>query len=504
MVEIPLSVAAADPKFNYRWADYKFLARCPRCSFDGAFHHVDRKVGEKEACIIKRWNPHDMELLWDPFTDRCQYVWKIPEDYKKLIREGRLWALEHAPWEVVECIKANKHLLFEDGVVLHGKEEALAGFRNRGWGISRILSNFRQTFYVQVLRRYNEAIALDYVIPFRVITPEPGDKNSGGQAGDPLLNFSLGNFTGQVRNMVRRRRKDPAAINVLPFPLKYQLLGGEARQLAPTDLLNQAMEVQLNNIGIPADLWKGSLTTQAAPVALRLFETSWSWLPHSYARTLRFLVEGIARILSWEKPEVQLEPVTHADDITAIQAKLQLMLGGQISPSTALKGVRVKYRDEVDRTIEDQRYQAEAQAKMQAEQGAVAEMEQMVQSAGGQQGQPGQQGGGAGQGQQAGQPGPAQMSADQLISGLVVGDNEKISPQEMWERADTVAQQLLGMDASQRNSTLRKIKQSNPNIHPFVLKRLEELRAEAARQGQSQVLQQNFGGGGQQQQQPGG
>jgi hypothetical protein len=51
------------------------------------------------------------------------------------------------------------------------REDALAGVRNRGWGISRVLANFRQAWYVQVLHRYNEAIALDYVIPFRLITP---------------------------------------------------------------------------------------------------------------------------------------------------------------------------------------------------------------------------------------------------------------------------------------------------------------------------------------------
>jgi len=35
------------------------------------------------------------------------------------------------------------------------------------------MSEKKQAWYLQVLQRYNEAIALDYIIPFRVISPMP-------------------------------------------------------------------------------------------------------------------------------------------------------------------------------------------------------------------------------------------------------------------------------------------------------------------------------------------
>lgn len=506
-VERPLGLIADDPKFKFRWDNFQFHAYCPVCKTDGEWKHIDRKVGEADACIVKRWNPHDMELLWDPYTDSCKFIWKIPEDYKKQIREGKIHILERVPWEVIECVSRNKHMMFEDDVVYHMKEPSLAGIRNRGWGISRVLSNFRQTWYVQVLRRYNEAIALDYIIPFRIITPETGNSGTGT---DPLTNFGMGNFAGQIRSMLKKRRRDPGAMNVLPFPVKYQLLGGEARQLAPNDLFNAAMETQLSNIGIPADLWKGSLQVQSAPVALRLFESSWASVPHAYNKLVSFLVKKVAKILNWQLPKAKLESVTHADDIAAQQAKLQLMMGGQVSPSTGLKSVRLNYRDEVKRTIEDQRYQAEQQAKSQAEMEGMAQMEQiMAQSQqGGAPGQPAP-GGAPGQGgapaQGGGSPpqggsspgapaGPMGQAQADVAASLAIGDQDKISPQELWERANTAAQQLLGMDASQRNSELRKIKQTNPNIHPYVIQRIEQLRQEAGRQGKQMVLQQTYGG----------
>lgn len=493
-VELPLARFYCDASLEFRWADFKFHARCPRCGHHGVFRHVDRKSGEKEACVFKRWNVHDMEILWDPFTDRTEYVWKIPEDYCRLIRDGKKIALENAPWEVVECVAARKHLLFEPGVVHHVREDALAGLRNRGWGISRVLSNFRQSWYVQVLRRYNEAIALDYVVPWRIVTPESGDRAAGA---DLLQSQNAGSFVSQVRRMIRRWRRDPAEVQIMPLPIKYQMLGGEARNLAPVDLIKQGVEVQLANIGVPADLWYGSLQTQAAPVALRLFESSWSSLPHGYNTLLRFLVSSVARILGWDEPRVRLQPVTHADDVLAQQAKLQLMMGGQVSPSTGLKALRLKYRDEVKRIIEDQRYQAEQQAKAQEEMDAQAQMEEMTsQPQGAAMGQqPGAAGAAPQPGQPAqGQPGPMGQAAGSIAASLVVGDGEKVSPQELWERADVAAQQLLGMDAGQRASELRHIKKINPNIHPYVLELIEQKRRAARQQGGASVLQQTFGG----------
>ena len=114
-----------------------------------------------------------MEILWDPLTDDTSHVWKIPADYRKLLNEGNLYHLERANWEILDAVKNQQDLRFDNDVVYHMKEQALGGVHNRGWGISRVLSNFRQAWYVQVLHRYNEAIALDYVIPFRVLTPMP-------------------------------------------------------------------------------------------------------------------------------------------------------------------------------------------------------------------------------------------------------------------------------------------------------------------------------------------
>ena len=235
-LEAPLKKVYNSPEFAFKWSQYQFIAHCPHCGYRGPWRHIDRRSGERGGVRVKRWNPHEIQILWDPHTDDTAYIWKIPEEYRTMIARGHLFHLERASWEIVQAVKNNHSLLFDKDVIYHMREEAMAGVKSRGWGISRVLTNFRQAWYYQVLHRYNEAIALDYVIPFRVITPMP-HPGQGGEAADPVLTMNLGGFVSRVNQMVRERR-DPTRWNVLPFPIEYQALGGDATQLAPKDLLS--------------------------------------------------------------------------------------------------------------------------------------------------------------------------------------------------------------------------------------------------------------------------
>ena len=74
----------------------------------------------------------------------------------------------------------------------------------------------------------------------------------------------------------------------------------------------------------------------AAPPALRLFESYWAPLTHNMNGFLGWLVESIAKALNWEPVTAKLMKVTHADDMNRQAAKLQLMMGRQISQTTGL------------------------------------------------------------------------------------------------------------------------------------------------------------------------
>ena len=496
-LEMPIAQIYNKPACAFKWQNFQFHATCPQCKYTGEWSHIDRRTSDTADLKIKRWSPHEIELLWDPYTDDVRYVWRIPEDYRTLIKQGHLHHLERASWEVIQAIKDNKNLMFDKDIVFHLKEDALAGLRNRGWGISRILANFRQAWYVQILMRYNEAVALDYVIPFRVITPAP--RGGDAQSSDPVHTINLSSFTARVQAMLRARRSDPARWNVLPFPVNYQALGGDASQLAPKELIDQGLDTLLKCIGMPVELFNGTLTMQAAPAALRVFEANWGHLPHNLNRFLGYVAEQVAKIKSWEPASVTLIRVTHADDLNRQMAKLQLMMGGQISKSTGLKSVGLDYDEETKRTLEEERIYAEEQGKMQKEMEQSQQMDTLTQ-ADPMMGGVGNAGAGATGAPQPGAPpqgapGAPPNPVDQFLLQRQNSPNIPRTPDDLQSQAQLIAQQLMSLPESQKDSQLIKLKRSDPTMHALVKSIIGDIRQQAQQQGGAMVLAQQYGGG---------
>jgi hypothetical protein len=501
-LEMPLDKVYNSPQCSFKWQDFQFHATCPKCKVTGEWRHIDRRSGDTDSMHVKRWSPHDIDILWDPYTDECSYVWKIPQDYRALIKQGHLHHLERASWEVIQAIKNEQNLMFDKGVIYHLKEDALAGMRNRGWGISRVLTNFRQAWYYQILHRYNEAIALDYVIPFRVITPAP--RGGDAQSSDPVHTINLSNFTARVQSMLRARRTDPARWNVLPFPVNYQALGGDASQLAPKDLLDQGLETLLKCIGMPVELFNGTLSFQAAPAALRLFEANWSHLPHNMNRFLTDLADHIAKVMSWEPVGAKLTRVTHADDLNRQMAKLQLMQGQMISKTTGLKSVGVDYEEETKRMLEEERIYAEEQERMQKEMEQAQQMKDLSQSpnmiggvgqaGAGATGMPAPQGGapapaGGGAPMGPGQPTPV----DQFLMQRQNSGSIPRTPEDLQQQAQLIANQLLSLPEAQKDSELIKLKRGDATMHALVTSIIDDIRQQARSQGGAMVMAQQYG-----------
>lgn len=499
--EMPLDRVVNSEACAFSWQNFQFHATCPNCKYVGPWKHVDRRSGDTGHITVKRWSPHEIDILWDPYTGECSYVWKIPEDYRTLIKQGHLHHLERASWEVIQAIKNGQNLLFDKGIIFHLKEDALAGMRNRGWGISRVLANFREAWYYQILKRYNEAVALDYVIPFRVITPMP--RGGDAQSSDPVHSINLSSFTARVNAMIRARRTDPARWNILPFPVQYQALGGDASQLAPRDLLDQGLETLLKCIGMPVELFNGTLTLQAAPAALRLFEANWSHLPHNLNLFLSELVSSVSRVMSWEPVGAKLQRVTHADDLNRQMAKLQLMQGQQISKSTGLSSVGLDYRDEIKQMLEEEKIYAEEQERMQAEMQQAQQMKDMSQApdmaagvgdtGAGATGMP--QGGAPGAAPAGGMPGQAPSPVDQFLAQRQNSPNVPRTPEDLQQQAQLIANQLLSMPESVKDSELIKLKRSDSTMHALVTSIIDDIRQQARSQGGAMLMAQQYGQG---------
>lgn len=508
----PLKRVHSNKAFKFSWSNFEFHATCIACQYSGKWKHLDRRSHESNKIKVKRWSPHEIGIVHDQHSGNNQYYWRIPDDYRNLLRQGTLFHLEEAPWEVIQAVKNNEVLFFDPDIIHHMKEETLAGVLNRGWGVSRVLTNFRQAWYVQVLHRFNEAIALDYIVPFRVVTPQPR-AGQGGEINDPVLSINMGSFTSRVMGMISQRRQDPARWNVLPFPIEYQALGGDATQLAPKDLIELGMDTLLTSIGIPVEMYKGTMSMQTAMPAMRLFEANWSYLTHNMNRFLMRLVEHVARVMNWEPVSCRLQRVTHADDLNRQMAVLQLMMGGQTSRTTGLASVGLDFIEEERKKLEEERMVSEETQEMQKEMEQLAQMDELAATppeaaAGGAPPgaappggappgaappMPGGMPGGmpaAGPMGPMGQPAGPYGAMQAFMAGQPLLPNTPTTPEEMMMMADTLAQQAMGMPESMKDSFLIRLKKENPVIHSLVKEKLAQYRRDAQVQGGAMLMQQ--------------
>lgn len=436
---------------DYTFTKGEFRGTCPQCQEEVAFGHRDRRSPDVSRVRLIRWNPKRIKLRVHPVSGRTEYFLELDPELCKKIKAGNPFYLNETPWKMIECaLRPTDNLfMFREGSLFHLRAGSLAGVPIRGWGLPPMLPNFKLAYYIQLLRRYDEAITLDYIVPFRVLFPQA--TQSTGQ--DALSLMNMGTFVGQMQHMVENHRKQITDVQIAPFAIGYQMLGGEAKTLSPKDSIQMALDELFTAMGYPVELYKGSLSLQAAPVALRLFEKEWGHLVTGYNNILEWIRDLAGRYFRWERRgiEVKLRPVTLADDLERKAITLQAAAGMDISKQTAYRPLGIDYMEEQKRIVEEQQEIQKLQQKAMEE----ASTQQMDGSGG-----------------------------ENAGPGAVVG----ATPGDVYEQSKAIAQQLLTQTpATMRRKALIDIKHSNPTLHALVLQNMDEMRSQAAAQGRAQL-----------------
>lgn len=248
---------------------------------------IDRRITTESEVGIKRWSPHQIKIQYHPVSGRKVYLWQPPADIIKKVKQGDKFILRDMPWEMVQAILDDKLFEFNPDIIYHMCEDALAGIDTAGWGISHMIPNFMQAYYIQMAKLYNEVLMNEYILPFRAVTPAKGNQGKT----DPLISGNMGSFNSKILGMLKQHRRNPGGWHALPFPIEYQSLGGEGAQINTYDHIGAAMDELLNASGVPAEFYKGTISFQALPSALRLFQNSWPHLVSHFNGWLDWLMK---------------------------------------------------------------------------------------------------------------------------------------------------------------------------------------------------------------------
>lgn len=487
-------------------------APCPNCNDNGPKKIIQHDGGGPESIYIKRWNPFNIIIRYHPISDYTEYVIVIDRDIHTLSRLDPFFFFKYAPKTFLRAIAENKDILLKEEILLHLKQDNPSGVFMRGWGLSPVLANMRQSWYLQILRRYNEAMGLDFIVPLRFVTPVAG---AASEFGEPRFNADLGWQQAVITDMLRWRRIDPTAWFVLPYPVQLVTQEPGNRNFATIQLIENAQATLLNSIGVPAEFYTMNLQVQAAPIALRLMESCFSGLRFSLNKALKWIVKKIARDLEWEDFNIYLAKPSDIDDLQIKISKLQLMMQGVISKTTGLSAVGIDLEDEQAKMLEEEKMIMEKINKMKGEvlasdmasqialqtslpsQYQNQQVQEQLMALQAMQGL-GMGGGGGGGGEGLGggaglgMPGtalPMVGASGEDIIAMVPQQGmpgQKIDPQEYLQLAQEVAQKLLQSDSTIRNSTLRKIKTKNQFFYYIVENVMEEMKRNISREAIAQ------------------
>ena len=480
-------IKSVDYKFTL---NHGFSFKCGNCGKHcQVLNPDDRPTLEENEIFIKRWSIKNIRIVGHQYGGRPEYFYEVPPQDLQQIQSGNKNFLESAPWGLVQSVRSGTLFKFSDNMVHHFSIGNLSDIKMGEWGLPPVIAGFRDAYLAQILKRNNESIALDHMLPIRLVTPA-----SIGAGGDFMKSVNIGSFGQQVMRSIERARKDPTGWQWMPTPVNYQLLGGEGKQFVVPQLLDQAQSDFLNGIGIPVEMYRKNLSAQTAPFAARLFEAGEAHFLHGLQGVLSWIVDRISAILNWLPCEVILTRPTHADDIERRMLMLQLMMQGIAAEQDVMTLFGLDWKETFKKRQSEQEFKMREEKKYQDRMSKAEENEQILAAPPGAFiPAPGMPAGGAAPpppGPGGGMPPPASMPMNGVAGPGGVGPAKDLD--SFFADAQAIVNEIMAtapLGSPQRRQVLEQIKGQDPNLHAVVKSMLDQITEQAANQGKDQLRQ---------------
>jgi hypothetical protein len=406
-------------------ADYKLSMACKVCKQQTPVKFSDRYVRTANKLRWIRWNPRDIQLSYNKISGDTLYYLKVPDDVAQGLRAGSVTYWKSTPAEIIDAVKNNKLFTFNPRYINHMAAPAPVGFA-RGWGYPVLTQALSEILHIAVLKRANEAIAWEHIVPKLVVSPAPS-----GAAGDPMRHISLARWRAEFERNKDKWSKDPNFVMFAPFPVNVQTLGGDGRALMVSAEIEQAERNLAMALGIPLEFAAGTLAWQTSSMSLRLLQNQMQHMVFRIEKLLQWMIDTTSSFLNWPGFEAKLAPFQLVDDETRKQALHIFNSGGKVSDDTLLKAYSLDFEQEQERlkeeAVQKTKFTMETQAAIQKEQTSLQASSQFEAAGGG-------GGGGGGEG------------------------GNSYDPNQLMQQASQYAQQISQQPPAQRETTLSQLR----------------------------------------------
>lgn len=506
---------------HWVFTNFEYRLSCPRCGHLGTAKAKDIYLPNESGIRVMRWSPEDVEISYSDLTGEYTYFYNIPPTVRNDVIIGKKDAVEKVPEVFIQALRQQKGVIFNQDMFFHLRRPTLAD-QDRGWGIPLLLACLKDTFYLQIMKKAQEAILLEHIVPLRVLFPQAGSGTS-----DPYTTINLVDWRDHVATEIARWRMDQNYIPILPLPIGNQTIGGDGRALLMVQEMQTLSEQLINGMQVPLEFIKGGLSYAGTNISMRMLENQFIIYLSRHQRMANWVMRQVADYMDWPMAKIRFKPFKMADDIQRKAYLFQLNQAGKVSDTTLLadsdlsqeKEDEIMSRETDNRMAATEKQQlamAELQGKQQVimmkqQAKAQQEMQQALQApaAPGEPGgpetgaaPPGGQGGGevlpdqAGAGgQAANDPMAAMQSPLSASQNMGMGTSSPgtqgamLGATNIITMAQTIAAQLAAQDPATQMLTIKQLRAKSPELADLVLQYL------ASNPNAAPQLRQQQGGG---------
>lgn len=436
---------------NIRTRGSKLQFFCPSCKswVYGEFNEMS--IMDINKISIIRWNPHTIDIKYNDISGDIFHYYNIPSGLQQSIKTGDRDILLTTPKLFLDAVQSNNVVKFGSNFI-HIKAPSIAGMFS-GWGISPLAHTLKMYLYMAILRKSNEAIALDQITPKNILYPQ-------GTTSDPAMASSMADWRKNITSALDRWKTDPNFIMTAPYPTGVVNIGSQGKGLLVNEHILDAEQNMVRALDIPTELIYGTTNINNSGVTLRLLENQLIPYTSQLVRYVNWLIDTINNFFNTDYCHINFSPFRLSDDVFK-QQLLTSLVGNVISKSSyqAALGLDTDREREriIQESVDDTLMQREIEKQVNAITNTIAQ-----------------------QAQQEAEAQQQQLSMPQY------------NQQALIAQADELALQIAQTPEEARDQEWAKLQQSDYIMYALVKARTEQLRTSMRAQGAAMLSQQNM------------
>lgn len=302
-------------------------------------------------------DPSKITIEKNEATQEKTYKWTVPENIKRIVKDKKpKEEYEKIPQKLRDAAEKDKMIRLSNENIYHLARPS-DSMGDSEWGIPVVANVMKLLMYRNTLRRAQEAIAQEHIVPFRIYYFERTETYN------TINNWE--NVTENFTSELKKASRDPNYKVVSPVPVNTLNLGGHGKSLMLTPEIEQVQAEILAGMNVPREFIFGGVSWSGSSISLKILENHFE----TYRMILKdfiqnFVIKGMAKKRGvWKSDEdddklitVKMADLKMQDDVQQKQLIINLNQAGKVTDELVWKSIGVD-PDKMRESLKDEMLQ---------------------------------------------------------------------------------------------------------------------------------------------------